>query len=386
MTKPVVLTFMAYYLPGHKAGGPVRTVANMVEALGDEIEFRIVTLDRDLLDESPYAGVVPEQWCRCGKAWVYYVSPARFGFSLVSRLLRATPFDRLYLNSLFAPKFTLLPLLVSRIAGGRGRRVVLAPRGELSPGALSLKADRKRWFIRGANSVGLFKGLRWQASSDEESRMILDAFPAATDVMVARDLPDCSILQDGSAGPGLADSLRVVFLSRISPMKNLDFALRTLDFVKSPVSFDIWGTEEDRDYWATCKDLIAKLPSHVRAVYRGVASHDEVPRIMRSYDLFFLPTRGENYGHAIAEAVSVGTPVLVSDRTPWRGLAAQDAGWDIPLEQGEVAFARAIDEAFARTRRVADAAGWRDSTYRHAQFFLRDPAVVAANRALFSDA
>jgi hypothetical protein len=28
-------------------------------------------------------------------------------------------------------------------------------------------------------------------------------------------------------------------------------------------------------------------------------------------DLFFLPTRGENFGHVIAEALSVGTPVLI---------------------------------------------------------------------------
>ena len=52
---------------------------------------------------------------------------------------------------------------------------------------------------------------------------------------------------------------------------------------------------------------------------------------MAANDLFFLPTRGENFGHVIAEALSVGTPVLISDQTPWRKLAAVGLGHDLPL-------------------------------------------------------
>ena len=44
-------------------------------------------------------------------------------------------------------------------------------------------------------------------------------------------------------------------------------------------------------------------------------------RIARS-DVFLLPTGGENFGHAIFEALSCGVPVLISDQTPWRGLEA----------------------------------------------------------------
>lgn len=31
--KPKILTFVGYYLPGYKAGGQLRTIANMVENL-----------------------------------------------------------------------------------------------------------------------------------------------------------------------------------------------------------------------------------------------------------------------------------------------------------------------------------------------------------------
>jgi glycosyltransferase involved in cell wall biosynthesis len=45
-----------------------------------------------------------------------------------------------------------------------------------------------------------------------------------------------------------------------------------------------------------------------------------------------LPSRGENFGHIVPEAWAAGCPVLVSDRTPWRNLAQQGVGWDLPLE------------------------------------------------------
>ena len=62
-----VLVFIGYYLPGYKAGGPVRSIANVVETLGDEFEFRIVTSDRDLLDEVPYPGITHRHMDSTGK-------------------------------------------------------------------------------------------------------------------------------------------------------------------------------------------------------------------------------------------------------------------------------------------------------------------------------
>ena len=38
------------------------------------------------------------------------------------------------------------------------------------------------------------------------------------------------------------------------------------------------------------------------------------------YNLFVLPTLGENFGHVIIEALTLGIPVLLSDRTPWTSI------------------------------------------------------------------
>lgn len=56
--KTIILALVRYCLPGDKSGEPVRSISNIVDQLGDEFVFRIVTSDRDSLDEVPYGGVV----------------------------------------------------------------------------------------------------------------------------------------------------------------------------------------------------------------------------------------------------------------------------------------------------------------------------------------
>lgn len=53
-----VLTFVGYYPPACKAGGPIRSIANLVECLGHEFDFRVVTPDRDAGDTGPFEGIV----------------------------------------------------------------------------------------------------------------------------------------------------------------------------------------------------------------------------------------------------------------------------------------------------------------------------------------
>lgn len=89
--KPIVLALVRYYLPGYKSGGPVRTIANLVDHLGDDIEFRVVTSDRDMLDEAAYPAIRVDAWNQVGKALVYYVSPAKQTVRGFLRLIASTP-------------------------------------------------------------------------------------------------------------------------------------------------------------------------------------------------------------------------------------------------------------------------------------------------------
>lgn len=385
IVRPVILTFLSHYLPGYKSGGPVRTIANMVESLGDEFEFWIVTSDRDMLDSQSYADVCLDEWNRVGKAWVFYATPLQRSLRKWKDLIRDTPHDLLYLNSLFGPAYTLLPLFARALSGNSNSPLLIAPRGELSPGALAIKRWKKAPFLALAKTLGWYRKVLWHASTEDEAEMIYKKFGNAAQCVVARNLP-AAIIQYVPTDNFSAQNrpLRVVFLSRISKMKNLDYALCVLKNCPTQVQLDIWGTMEDMDYWDECLSLIADLPTHIEVNYRGIANHSKVSEIMTRYDLFFLPTRGENYGHVIAEALSAGTPVLLSDQTPWRDLSAKGVGWDLPLDNNEGAFVEAIQ--LAAEKRVVEGASWRKHVYEYAVKRLHDPELIEANRRMFYQA
>lgn len=381
--KTKVLVFNKFYLPGYRAGGPIRTIANMVDRLGDTVEFRIVTADRDSGDGAPYADVDLHGWHAQGNALVRYVAAESLSLSLIQRIIEDVSADSIYLNSFFDPGFTQRVLWLRRLGRIDNVPVVLAPRGEFSAGALALKSIRKSLFLRLAKVAGLYEGLIWQVSSEHEKRdltRVLGSIPE-DDIKVAMDLaPSRRAARSPWQLRNRGEPLRLCFLSRVAPMKNLDFALECLRWVDAAVVFTIYGPLEVQEYWAKCKSVIETLPSNVSVVYSGEVDNVDVCSKLAQEELFFLPTRGENYGHVIHEALSAGLPVLISDLTPWRNLEAEGVGWSIPLSD-QKSFAHIIDEVAAM-----DPEAYLLMRERAASFATdksEDASVLEANRSLF---
>lgn len=384
MSRITVLTFVGCYLPGYKYGGQLRTIVNMVERLGDEFHFKIITSDRDVLDSVPYPDITVNTWTRVGKADVYYVPPGQLTFRHLRRIIQATPHDIVYLNSFLAPAFTIKPLLLRRLGLLSPNPVVLAPRGEFSRGALDLKALKKKIYVALAKIAGLYRDVVWQASSEYEADDIRRNMNSNLKIKIAPDL-SCPIASDASTAlrpRQAAEALRIVFLSRISPMKNLDFALRVLATIKTSVQFDIYGSVADKAYWKQCRALIDRLPAHVHAHYHGIIDHANVAKVLGAYDLFFLPTRGENYGHAIYEALAAGVPALISDQTPWQDLQKEGVGWTLPLDN-ITAYAKVIDnQARLNASEMQRQSGLAQA---YANNIAVNDATVSRNRRLFAD-
>jgi glycosyltransferase involved in cell wall biosynthesis len=170
-------------------------------------------------------------------------------------------------------------------------------------------------------------------------------------------------------------------LSRVDRKKNLDYAIKLLANVRAPVTFDIFGPANDPAYWAECEQLISRLPAHVKVHYRGLIPNVDVAATLAGYDLFLLPTRGENFGHAIFDALEVGLPVLISDQTPWRELERIGAGWSLPLADPD-RFTAIIDRmaALGPTERIA----LRRAARALAESSLQESDAVARMRAMLN--
>src|SRR5919108_4449551 len=150
-----VLVLLDYFLPGEKFGGPVRTMAALLHHLGDRVEFRVVTRNCDLGDATPYE--LPTcRWVEYAGTWCHYLPRSDLTLWGIARVLRSTPHDVLYVNGLFSIPFTIIPLALRACRMVPRRPVIVAPRGQLDPGALSLKPRKKRTFLAAARLSALF--------------------------------------------------------------------------------------------------------------------------------------------------------------------------------------------------------------------------------------
>lgn len=383
MNKRILLT-LRHYLPGFKAGGPVVSIANLVSALQRDAEFRIITTDRDLADSSPYPNLQSNAWLPHGAAHVLYLEPAKIGMARLQGITNETRPRLVYLNSFFDTRFTARMLLARRLGRFADMRFLLAPRGEFSPGALALKSKRKGVFIRALQAAGLLDGLEWHASTHFEASDIENALQihqAEKRIFVAPDLGSVPSGEITAAWtPRLAGApLRICFLSRISPMKNLLGAIRALGLMSQPARLMVYGPIEDQGYWSACGSEASQLPPHIEFAYGGPVLPGDVHARLAEQDVFFLPTLGENYGHVIPEALSVGLPAIISDRTPWRGLKQKGIGSDLALD--DLAFAQELD-LVARLSSVEQYA-MRERCRHFAREVLCDPNAIAKNRRLF---
>lgn len=326
-----ILVFSDWYLPGYKAGGPIRSIANMVARLN--LSFSIVTSILDHDSTTPYPGISTNKWLHGPQhERVMYLSPEQQTVRRFRELMNELDYDCIYLNSLFSPRFALKPLMAARRSSMLSK-VILAPRGMLKSGALSVKAKKKKIFLNAARLMGLYKGITWHGTNDIEAEEVRLHFGDSVKVQVA---PNLVVMPSGQAAlpKKEANGLRLVTIARISPEKNI---LQAIEWVVKAMSkdaeldWDIFGTEENQVYLEECQRLISASGLNIKL--RGHITPEEIKSTLGKYHIFYLPTLGENYGHAIMEALMHGLPVVISDMTPWKGLKAQEAGWELPLEE-----------------------------------------------------
>lgn len=376
-----VLGFINHYLPAYKAGGPVRTLSNMVDILGDDICFNIVTKDRDLGDKQPFKHIRLNQWVETGKAKVLYLSPDKQTFGTIRKLIEPSLFNIIYLNSFLSPDFTVKLLLLRRLNLIPKLPVIVAPRGGFSPGHLAIKRWKYLPYIYCSKLFSLYHNIVWQASSEYEKDNIVHWFGEYSPIIVAPDLPSTNRheikIETDKKRTG---QLKIVFLSRISPMKNLDGALRMLQGIHGNVTFTILGPVGDRNYWDKCRILIGKLSDNITVAYKGSILHENVICELRNHHLFFLPTHGENYGHVIFEALSAGCPVLISDQTPWRNLEQKGIGWDVPLNNTK--RFRNIIQGYVKMDGQTHSK-LTNNALRFSRNYLNDNEIVKMNKRLF---
>ncbi len=370
-----------WYLPGYKAGGPIQSVANIISHLKNEFEFSVITSDTDLHESQPYQNITANAWNKLEDGTrVYYFSAARRSFKNLKNLLVSESYDVIYMNSFFSVFFTLYPLLILKQQKIK-RRIIIAPRGMLGAGALQLKSAKKKLFITAARIFGLYSGVTWHASTELEREEIKNTLGKNAIVNVAINLSKKRAIVPV---PRIKNSgkLKLAFLSRISPKKNLLAVYNYLAAMPpdAEVTFDYYGPVDDADYYQQCLKAFAALPPAIKATYCNTLEPTQITAKLSEYHFTILPTLNENFGHAIVESWVAGCPVIISDQTPWRQLSSKKCGWDLPL----------TDSDFIATLRTSvnmnqqDYDEWSNGAYRMAEEIVNDHKAIEQNQKLFA--
>ena len=380
--KKKIVVLVDWYLPGYKAGGPIQSVANIVGHLKDEFDFSIITSDTDLHADEPYSSIQKDDWNdRPDGSRVYYFSKEKSTYNNLRKLLLEEQADVFYLNSLFSIFFTIIPLRI-RKRNLPARRFVLAPRGMLGQGALNIKPFKKKLFLFVARILGLYKGVRWHASSLHEVEEIKKVFGSNVNVQTALNLTAPRDLKFIPRKKNQGE-LKLVFISRIAYKKNLEGTLKILSTLPSSshIKFDIYGPIEEPEYWTKCEVIISTMPSHIKVKYCGAIANEQVVETLSKYHLSILLTFNENFGHSIVESMAAGCIVLLSDQTPWKNLKEQKVGWDVSLND-EKAIKENLINVCDMDQVIFDQ--WSMSALEFAGRIIQNPAAIEQNRLLFA--
>ncbi|MBC7864314.1 MAG: glycosyltransferase [Bacteroidia bacterium] len=328
--KKTILVLIDWYLPGRKAGGPVKSVESLVWFMKDHFNFKILTTDTDLGEKEPYVNLEAEKWIkREDESEVFYFKKNELSKEKICDVINSTDHDILYLNSYYSKWFSIVPLQLKKKEKIKSS-IILAPRGMLSEGALALKKIKKKSFIHYSKFTGLHSGIIWHATYENEVEEIKKTYGRKAEVKLcpnfSKPLPVPGAIRKKNKG-----ELRLFFLSRVSRVKNLHIALQSLVELNSEgkIIFDVFGSIEDENYRNECNTIIQRLPKNISVKFKGEVKNERVGEEVSTYHFLFLPTSNENFGHSIFEALQCGCPVIISNKTPWKDLEKLNCGWDV---------------------------------------------------------
>lgn len=223
-------------------------------------------------------------------------------------------------------------------------RIVISVRGALFPWSLDQGRGRKKiaWALFQKSLLRRADAVHVTSSEERDQLWSLgiheNLVQIPNGVSVSNDMQPRNVQHpEGQAnGP-----LGVLFVSRLHPKKGVDILFSALadPAIDFEVQLTLAGSFSDDDYRQKIAALEEELPITVSVNFVGHVGKERLADLFAKADVFVLPSHSENFGIAIAEALSHGLPVITTIHTPWHDIARRGAGYVIDSDSGQLAAA-----------------------------------------------
>ncbi len=320
-----ILIFYDYFLPAYKAGGPIQSIANICRHFKDEYKLYIICSNKDITADESLIGIKDNTWndFENNTVKVFYLAKYQQTKKKIFELIEQVMPDVIFVNGLYSLVFTVYPLLY------KGPKKIVSVRGMLHPGALSQKWLKKKIYFNVVKRIRLFKGVAFHVTDETEKMYTKKKFGAHHKIYIAQNFP--RLFYNSDALPKQKGVLKLLSIALIGPMKNIDLVLKAIQYLDLQIQYDIYGPIKDARYWTRCLSVASNMSDTVTVNYKGDLSPIDVPSTLSEYHFFVLPSKSENFGHAIYEALAAGKPVITSHFTPWNNLETNKCGYNVDI-------------------------------------------------------
>ncbi len=292
-------------------GGVVRAILDLTSALsksGKNVTL-MVTEGNDFPD--------PESGVRTMRTGDFDRAPIRFSASRLSTLKQyIADADVLHLHTPWEPANIQLAKLAREV----GTPYIVSVHGMLDDWVMKTSNLKKRMFLRLGGRKMFHLAAATHCTASAEAAQAIRWIPKANIQAIPLVFDPSSYLNP----PPTSDPDKfwpqresnkpiVLFLSRLHPKKGVDRLIRAAAEVTKihDARFIIAGSGEP-EYEKQLQKLVQELHLQTNVEFVGFVDGDRKTALLRTADLFVLPTSQENFGLVFPEAMACGVPVITT--------------------------------------------------------------------------
>lgn len=247
-------------------------------------------------------------------------------------------FDLVHVHSMW-----LYPnIAVANAARRSGVPYIIRPAGSLEPWCYN-NSVKKKLYLQAVERPILDRSAALHAMSDQEAKTLkqfrfkapIFTLPKGQDLQIGPQRNSSNVVREYQPN----DRKNILFLGRIHHVKGLDILGRAFAIVRQKIpdaKLMIAGPDQHA-FADQVKAMYSDLGIFDACQFLGEVTEDRKWEVFRASDVFVLPSRSENFGVAVLEALSTGLPAIVSHNAPWSVLNEFEAGFWIENDARTIA-------------------------------------------------